>query len=556
VDKYIVIALGIAFIIFIHELGHFLVGKFFKFNIETFSVGFGKPLFKFNRGGTEYQLALIPLGGYVKFKGDLADELGENEDGSKGDPYDFPNRPAYQRALVLVAGVAMNAISGIGMIMVAYLIGVKEINPEIGHIEPDGPADKSQTILVGDVIKEVNGMRINNFMEVIQEIALSEDETIFVQVERDGKVIDFEVKAKSGKRGILELGMSFRRSNKVIYVHNMEEKSAAEPALKAGLKIDDLITGLRLPAQPWVEINNEDEVMDFLASEKVKEYLSVNKEIEIRYSRAGKITVASITPHTSAMLGFAVDVKTPRLIDRLTNWLSGSEPEQESRVGSLQKGTPAFGVGVVTGDLLTVAVDSAGLEHQVQKFKDLIKFLKTNGTKEFELSWKTEGGEGVVKKKMITPTLRPYSLGLSWDIKRTNKVYAFSETGPLLAHTIKRTRYEFYTLVRTIKSLFSGAVSTENLGGPIAIVQVSSRAFSLGFGYYLIFLAIISFNLAILNILPIPLLDGGHLVLVMAEAVMGRPVNEKIQLGLQYIGMALLGSLILFVFYNDLFRAG
>jgi len=575
---YLIVALGIAFIIFIHELGHFAVGKFFKFNIEVFSVGFGKAIFKFKRGETEYQLAMIPLGGYVKFKGQMPDELSDNEDGSKGDEYDFQNRPAYQRALVLVAGVTMNVISGIGMIIVAYLYGVMEPQPDVGGFvevatekvrsskdDPKSPmiertfspAERAG-LKVGDKITSVNGVAVENYMGAMYEIILGkEGSTVKLEVDRDGQNVTVDnIKPVKADKGIFSIGIRPRATTVIDTVANKKNsKAAITPAADAQLQKDDVITALRIPDKEWVSVSYYDEINAFLKSKETRNYLNDNKNIEIKYRRGDEEHQVMIAPYAAVTVGFRPVQPNSTLFTKIKGMFA-KPSKLESLIEKVVNGSPIDKLGLKKGDQIVFAkkLGDQSKAVSVRDFEKFREFLKSNGREPFELTWRSNEGLDEPQTGIIKPVFGDYDLGLYPESHMMEKKFAFSEFGALLGYASDRTQYEFNNLYRSLVALFTGSVSAENMGGPIAIVRVSSQALTLGMGFFLIFLAVISFNLAILNILPIPLLDGGHLVLVLIEAVMGQPVNEKVQIGLQYIGMFLLGGLILFVFYNDIFR--
>ena len=172
-------ALGI--IIVVHEAGHLLVAKAFGVRVLTFSIGFGKRLWGFARGGTDYRISAIPLGGYVRL-------FGENPDESSGDPGEFLGKPRWQRVLVYLAGPAMNVVLSVALFAVLFMVGVELPNlpampPLIGAVEAGSSAARAG-LAKGDLVVKVNGERITNWQELSLALITSPDKPVALQVRR------------------------------------------------------------------------------------------------------------------------------------------------------------------------------------------------------------------------------------------------------------------------------------------------------------------------------------------------------------------------------------
>src|SRR5215813_7871935 len=198
------IVLGI--IIVIHELGHFLVAKFFKIKVETFSVGFGPRLIGFRKGDTDYRISAFPLGGYVKMAGETPmDEV-------KGLDYEFLSKPKWQRFLVAAAGPAMNAILAIGLITGLYIYGTDVPEFLIGQavinvVEPGSPADRAG-IKPGDQIVSFDGKEKPDWQDVQNTVITSPGRTIPILIERNGKRLEFSVTPeRKGREEAGDVGM-------------------------------------------------------------------------------------------------------------------------------------------------------------------------------------------------------------------------------------------------------------------------------------------------------------------------------------------------------------
>ena len=184
---YLVMILGFSAIIFVHELGHFMVAKWAGVRVDRFSIGFGREVFGFTKGETRYSFSILPLGGYVKMLGqeDFDDKAEELK--FKDDPQSFVNKPIRWRMAIVSAGVIMNVIFAFLLFGVVFLIGMDAVAPRIGYVDPDSAADKAG-LLAGDVITEINDKRVLEFNDVTMAIVLTNPlESLKFVVERNGE---------------------------------------------------------------------------------------------------------------------------------------------------------------------------------------------------------------------------------------------------------------------------------------------------------------------------------------------------------------------------------
>jgi len=185
---YLLMLLGFSLIVFVHELGHFMVAKWADVKVDRFAIGFGREIFGFTRGETRYSFNILPLGGYVKMLGqeDFDDKSKELQFGD--DPRSFINKPVGRRMAIVSAGVVMNVLFACLVFMVVFLIGMEAIGTHIGFVEPDSPADRAG-LLPGDKIVRINGERMLEFRDVTMAIQLAPPhEGVEFLVERGGKL--------------------------------------------------------------------------------------------------------------------------------------------------------------------------------------------------------------------------------------------------------------------------------------------------------------------------------------------------------------------------------
>ncbi len=428
---------GLAVLIFVHELGHFLAARKCGVIVEKFSIGFGKKIFGFTSKGTEFMVAAVPLGGFVKMKGEELDEE-TNEEGS------FSAASPQQRLLIAFAGPLFNILFALVIYTFIYIAGVETLSPVIGSIKESSPALKAG-LQRGDKIISINNQTIKFWSELQKEVYHSPEATLNFKVKRlSGEIVDLKVTPVTkeiknlfgeteqvGLIGITPLG------NTITYI---KKESSAD---KAGLQLDDRI--------------------------------------------------------------IAVD------------------------------GTDIFG----WSDLRPAAVDKPGeslifkIERdEIEIMVPLIptpKKIKDPDGKELEIGEIGIGMNGPM-------VLEQYGLFRS-------VVRAAKET------------WEMTSLIAiSVQKMIFGSIPADQIGGPIMIFQIYGEQAEQGFYEFIRLTALLSINLGLINLLPIPILDGGHILFFLIEIIKGRPVSEKNRERAQQVGLFMLISLMVFAFYNDILR--
>jgi len=428
---------GLAVLIFVHELGHFLAARKCGVIVEKFSIGFGKKIFGITSRGTEFIIAAIPLGGYVKMKGE---ELGEetSEEGS------FSAASPQQRLLIAFAGPAFNILFALAIYVFIYMVGVKTIGPVIGTVKENSPALEAG-LQTGDRIISVNNNPIRFWSQLQKKVYQSPGEKLNFQVERlNNEVINLEIiptteeiknvfgdTEQVGLIGITPL------ANTITYI---KKESAAE---KAGLQLNDRIIAVEnTNIFGWSDLRPA-------AVEKPGETLT------FKIQRNNTEILIPLTP-------------TPKIIKDANG--------NDLKIGEI-------GIGM------------SGL--------------------------------------MV---LEQY--GLIGSIPRA----------------IKET-WEMTSLIAiSVQKMLFGSIPADQIGGPILIFQIYGEQAEQGFNEFIRLTALLSINLGLINLLPIPILDGGHILFFLIEIIKGRPVTEKNRELAQQVGFFMLISLMVFAFYNDIMR--
>ena len=439
-----VVVLGL--LVTVHEFGHFWVARRCGVKVLRFSVGFGKPLIKFKRKNdpTEYVIAGIPLGGYVKM-------LDENEAEVKAEEKHlaFNNKPLFSRFLIVLAGPAFNLIFALIAFWLILLIGEAGLRPVVGGFTEDGIAIHS-TIEVGDEIVSVNG-RPAPIWRVAAGLMSSE-------------MLD---------QGRFEL-------------------TVAKPGGQFAT----------------VVIENTDAEL----------------------------------PDASAMLhSIGILPRTPVLA---------------AVIGEVVKNEAADKAGLLAGDLI-VSVN----QQEINSWGEWVSATRANPATPMAVSL-LRGGQ-VVQLNLTPKRIKDGSkwigrIGVSAliDSDLYDGFYTSYSLGAVdaIGEAAKQTLSYSLLTVKLIARMVLGEASLNNLSGPISIAQYAGKSASIGLLAFLKFLAFVSLSLGVMNLLPIPMLDGGHLMFYLLEAIKGKPVSEKVQAGFMRIGMLALVALMLTAVFVDLSR--
>lgn len=437
------LALGI--LIAVHEYGHFWVARRCGVYVEKFSIGFGKALWrKVGKDGTEYTLAMIPLGGYVK----MLDERVEPVDSHRRHMA-FNNKKLWQRSAIVAAGPLANFLFAIVAYWVVYLIGVPAVKPVIGDIAPQSIAAKAG-IESGMELKTISGIKTADWESVnMAMISHIGDKEMVLTVTEPGTSYEIEKQLDlsswsfdpESERVLTTLGITPYSPKITLVISQLVEDGAA---ISAGLRLNDEIIAI-----DGESVTDWQQVVDAVRSHP-------QQALEMEVLRDGEPVVLSLTPAAKeageeqvGYAGFAPKV----------------EPWPESYRINLQYG-PIEAVG-----------------------------------KAAEKTW-----------QLVT---------LTFDM---------------------------------VTKLVTGDVAMKNLSGPISIAKGAGMTADYGVVYFLGFLALISVNLGIVNLLPLPVLDGGHLMFFAIEAVTRRPVSERVQDIGYRVGSAILVALMAVALFNDFTR--
>ena len=426
---------AISVLVAFHEYGHYIVGRWAGMKVLRFSVGFGKPIWTWIRGAdkTEYCIASIPLGGYVRFLDGREGPVAPEDEGRA-----FNHRPVPLRIAVLLAGPMFNFLFAIAAYWIISMDGVPALRPTVGEVAPASYAAEAG-LETGDRIVAVGDTQTDNWQRALMAM--------------------FDTMVESGNIPMTLENLEGRRRQAVIRVGS-ESARLTEP----GLLFD----------------------------------------------------------------GIGFDPGSPPVI-----------------IGNPYEGEAAARAGMQRGDRI-VSVDGA----QILGFNDLVSAVVERPDERVTVSVVRDGRLQRFDVLLGTRELQGRTTGY------LGVGALFDELGPVEAvpNAINDTWSQTLFTVRMLGRMVTGDVSIKNISGPINIAQFAGDSAQRGLRYFLGFLAMISISLGVLNLLPVPILDGGQIVFQTIEGLKGSPMSERAQIIGQQFGILALILLMSFAFYNDIAR--
>ena len=602
-------------LVLFHELGHFLVARWMGVRVLSFSIGFGPVVAAWHSDGTEYAIRLLPLGGFVRMLGD--DPMGGDDDGPPA-PDAFSAKPVWRRALIVAAGPIANLILPIvilffGSIMVDDLV----VSSRLGTVLPGGPA-AAAGLQSGDRVLEIDGVPTESFLDVRREISRRPGVPTRVVVDRAGTRMRLEVRPEARRDVKLpELGVvdtvgriqvlpdaqtsvvqvqpggrawnaGLRSGDRVLQTNGAPTTSAWQlqaalaKAAAGAVELEVVAPRHRAPLTATEIAAHDGELHDVAAPRKltiapgsadalgvtvaqtVVGFVEAATPAEAAGLRAGDDLLAVDGQPATSFLAVLEQLRKPyedARLDPVARGLDGEALLQHLRAALARP--HALRVRRAYSDTQRTALlaraDGGAAPAEAPKLDALdaavladaaaLRSLRDAGYAEAQVSLaldvRLDGNE--------RPKLN-FGAGAMQGYERPEMV----PNSNRLAYARQQTEEEMTEATRmtvlTVAGLFRGQVPVKEVGGPIFMAQLASRTAELGWGYFFRLMVWLSVNLAILNLLPIPIADGGHLLFLGIEAVRREPVSLRTRMIAAYAGMTFLGLLFVVVMMNDVQR--
>lgn len=555
----LIFLLVLSVLIFVHELGHFVAAKMCNVYVDRFSIGMPPRVFGFKWGETDYCIGAMPFGGFVKMAGQEDSPLSEEERardyGTVPPERWFNNRPVYQRIFILLAGPFMNLVLAVivyaGILAWGMMVPEGEDSARIGDIAKDSAAqtaplypEKPGAALAdytgdpvalgwktGDVVVSVDGKPVHNIADVAVEAVLGGEKARLVLLDRpnpDGSMTRYASVATPKK---MEDDDAYPRFGVMPFSTALVgDLLEGMPGKEAGLKTDDIIERL------------DGEVIDratFIAKvEKVPE----GTPLRLGIRRGDERIEITVTPRTiGRLLGVAFGAADGSRGDAAENAkpVVLDVPEEYTKKHGLQRKDV---IATINGEPATLK-RLADLERE-----------NPNGSLKLGLERPAVLFGAIQQAASLEVTVpveavRAVGIGLKTKLvfQRTPPAQVIQEAFAWCWKDVDRT-------VGTLYALVTQTVSMKDIGGPVMIFSITTQAAEEGLGWLLRTMAFISVNLCVFNLIPLPVLDGGQIVVNLLEAVRRRPVSPAFLERYQMAGLFMIVLLMLFVTWNDIGR--
>ena len=620
------VVFGIGLVIFVHEAGHFIAARICKVDVQVFSLGFGPPLLSLRRGKTVYQVAIVPLGGYVKMAGDepteegrawarrqerdeaLANARPDEVAGAGGPrPGDLYSKSVGARFFIYSGGVLMNLAFGLVVFPILFAKGVPFKAPLITPV-PGGPAWHAR-IAPGSEVLAIDGDRVFEFTHIPNAVALGDPEgveltlrepgsetprNVYLVPERDEELglnrigvrpsIDPELRlaVQSGSpawRAGLRAGMRLlsveggtpdqtpiERMADVIESGEPMVVTVAGDEGTATYRVEpeeseqerDPYIGIAPPSN-WVDDIRQNDLIASIGIESGDILRRVGETAILRRRDLHRALADRSGPVAFLVerAGATLELEAPPLESAeavsIADDIALAAPPESTEV-TVVPGWAADEAGLRDGDVITRinGVEVATWEDVQRRVSDAGK----RGTS-VRLSVTRRGATPDERTAYLELDATPRASSFPmYGLAVQPATSIFQASGPIDAIVAGMScswRFVVDSWI-TIRHMLSGQVSSKNMGGIIMISQVSYSWSQEGLPKLFYFLCMLSINLAILNVLPIPVLDGGHLFFLLIEKLKGSPVDDRVLGYSQMIGLVLILSLMVYVTYNDLTR--
>lgn len=554
---YALILIGV--LVFIHELGHFVVARFFDVKVIRFAIGFGPKIVSYQKGETEYAICALPLGGYVQMLGgDLESMEGlPPEEQARG----LMMKPIWQRSLIVLAGPAANILLPIIIYFFFTMTVTTTPPPIIGDVFAGGPA-YSAGLQPGDQITAIDDEKIDYWHQVVESISARPGQEITIQILRDDKPVTIKVvpeaRVETDMMGLNSQTYGLVGIHPGTYGPTIAISDPTGPAAQSGLQNFDRIVTI-----DGAPVHRFDELIS--AARR-----SNGKPLQIQALQRSPIDVGYARLYAQSVVNVAVQPQQQN-----GEWTLGIR-NAEMSIARVEKDSPAQLAGLQMGDLITHldgnlisnwrllnSQISNRINAEIVEKQTADRSAPTKNDIVFNLKILRNGEPMEVSLKPALLNLEHqgyHRMHIGWGHIADTYVaepipFPFFERLQFSAvHSVTQTLEFCKMMVMGFVRMAQGRLSLDNVGGPILIGELAAQAGAAGWDRFLQMMALISINLGVINLLPIPVLDGGQLLLFLMEAIKRGPLSFRTRQIAAYIGFAMILFLIVLAFKNDIQR--
>ena len=520
-EKVLTFILFLGPLVFFHELGHFLFARLFGVRVEVFSLGFGPKLLKFKKGDTEYAVSLIPLGGYVKMYGD--DPFNQDAIPEDQRKFSFTHQSKWARFWIVMGGPLANFILAFAVFFCLLFNGEKIPEIKLGAVEHNSILYQ-QGFRSGDVILKINNDEVYNPTDLMID---SKKTISSVSIKRDNVLQNLNVNFQGDKF--------------------FDEVVKHPPFLRKPFLVD--LNGDKFilsNKQGSADVNISLEELVTFAGQKDFFLYKVPKDFD------------------TSLETLKIDLGTEKKITLIEKDLAGIVNEDFQKfnlkpldlmVRSVNMSSAADKAGIKAGDIL-VAIEGKKVT-SFEDFRNLLQTFKTD-------SVNTEvWSNGQIKTVKITPDITPIEdkklklIGVYSHVELTKVNFIQTESKGLWGSTVIGMQRTWSSVEKTLDGfvkLVTSQASFKQIGGPLTIGKVAHDSLNTSLSYFFQLMALISVNLGVVNLFPIPVLDGGHIMFIGLEIINRGPLSRRKMEIAQQVGLSILLMLMIGALFNDFSR--
>ena len=535
---YFLVLVGV--LVAIHEFGHFVAAKLLDFKVTRFSIGFGQPLVRVRRGETEYQIALVPIGGYVRILGEDPTDDVPPEDARRA----FNRKPLWQRLVVVFAGPAANFLLPVVIYFVSFA-GHSELPAAvIGDVVASSPAARAG-FEPGDRILSVDGDPVRYWEDVEAIVDRRVGRQLRFRVRRSGRVLERDV-APIEVAGQASDGTARREGwigiTQAPFLPQVGVLDPASPAGRARLATGDRIAGIDgRRIDTWTELR--------------RELAGPPRVMRVAYFRARPLRGLGIVLYHPDQTSLAAE----QTFGHGGGVEHGLHPV-DLFVDRVEPGSPAGRAGIRPGDLLS-SLDGEPIPHWLV----LERRLRGRPDHSFQVGWRRAGvdGEMTASVRQLHRTRTDeygnrsdtlvFGAAPSFERGRGEMIEIDGRLRYAATHAVERTVEAIGVMASGLGSILRGQSPSE-VGGPIMMFQVAAASGRQGWEALFFMIALVSISVGLINLLPVPVLDGGHILLFAVEAIRGRPLSTRARGRITLVGLAVVGLIAILALRNDLVR--